>query len=92
MDVRTLQNGLRTNDDFIASMKNTPMGVFVDAQISKAFDGLCDKVRTCMVNDPNYLLRESLKGVNDSSRGSSEKEPLGPVEGQGIRAPIVREK
>ncbi len=92
LDVRTLQKGLRTNDDFIASMKNTPMGIFVDAQISKAFDGLCDKVRSCMVNDPNYLLKESLRGVNDSSRGSSEKELLGPVEGQGIRAPIVREK
>ncbi len=77
-DVRTIQKGLRTNDDFIASMKNTPMGIFVDSQIAKAFDGLCDKVRSCMVNDPNYLLKESIKGVNDAQRGFSDKEYFGP--------------
>jgi len=77
-DVRTIQKGLRTNDDFIASMKNTPMGVFVDSQIAKAFDGLCDKVRSCMVNDPNSLLKDSLKGVNDAQRGFSSKEYFGP--------------
>lgn len=92
-DVRTVQKGLRTNDDFIASMKNTPMGVFVDAQISKAFEGLCDKVRACMVNDPNLLLKESLKGINESGRGAVEKDfLLGPVEGGGIRSPEGREK
>ncbi len=91
VDVKTIQNGLRTNDDFISSMKNTPMAVFIDAQIAKAFDGLCDKVRSCMINDPSYLLKESLKGVNDSSRGEKDI-LLGPVEGDGIRAPLVREK
>jgi len=92
-DVRTIQKSLRTNDDFIASMKNTPMGVFVDSQISKAFDGLCDKVRSCMVNDPNYLLKESLKGINESGRGAVEKDfLLGPSEGGGIRSPSGREK
>lgn len=93
LDVRTLQKSLRTNDDFIASMKNTPMGVFVDAQIAKAFDGLCDKVRSCMVNDPNYLLKESLKGVNDSGRGAADKNiMLGPVDDGGFRSPQGREK
>jgi hypothetical protein len=78
LDVRNIQKGLRTNDDFIASMKNTPMGVFVDSQIAKAFDGLCDKVRSCMVNDPNKLIKESLKGVNESPRGFSDKDYFGP--------------
>lgn len=91
LDVRNLQKGLRTNDDFIASMKNTPMGVFVDSQIAKAFDGLCDKVRSCMVKDPNFLIKESLKGVNDSPRGFSDKEYFGPSVGgpPGRDAPVI---
>ena len=68
------------------------MGVFVDAQIAKAFGDMCEKVRSCMVNDPNFLLKESLKGINDSSRGPSGKDFLGPVEFDSGKSPNAKEK
>lgn len=73
VDAETLKNGLRSNEDFLRSMKNTPMGVYVDSQIAKAMGQVCKLQNACNKN-PDLDVTRYFDKINNSTRNPALKD------------------